>query len=68
MNFYIMVIQQSLCGYAGLCECTRYMTGKSHTDQKQNNWHSKLLQHMNDACNKWRAESNIDFSLYWYTH
>ena len=51
-------------GYAGLCECTRYMTGKSHTDPEAKPFALKVMQHMNDACNKWRAESNIDFSLY----
>ena len=51
-------------GYAGLCEGTRYMTGKSHTDPEAKPFALKVMQHMNDACNKWRAESNIDFSLY----
>mgnify|MGYP000050833497 CR=1 FL=1 len=51
-------------GYAGLCECTRYMTGKSHTDPEAKPFALKVMQYMNDACNKWRAESNIDFSLY----
>ena len=44
-------------GYAGLCECTRYMTGKSHTDPEAKPFALKVMQHMNDACNKWRAES-----------
>ena len=51
-------------GYAGLCECTRYMMGVSHTDEKGKEFALKVMQHMNDACNKWREESNIDFSLY----
>ena len=51
-------------GYAGLCECTRNMTGKSHTDTDAKPFALKVMQYMNDACNKWRAESNIDFSLY----
>ena len=51
-------------GYAGLCECTRYMKGVSHTDPEGKEFALKVMQHMNDACAKWRAESNIDFSLY----
>ncbi len=51
-------------GYAGLCECTRYMTGKSHTDPEATPFALEVMQHMNDACKKWREESNIDFSLY----
>ena len=51
-------------GYAGLCECTRYMTGKSHTDPEGKPFALKVMQHLNDACSKWRAEENIDFSLY----
>lgn len=51
-------------GYAGLCECTRYMTGKSHTDPEATPFALSVMQHMNDACQKWREESNIDFSLY----
>ena len=51
-------------GYAGLYECVKYMTGKSHTDPEAKPFALKVMQHMNDACNKWRAESNIDFSLY----
>ena len=51
-------------GYAGLCECTRYMMGVSHTDPKGKEFALKVMQHMNDACAKWREESNIDFSLY----
>ena len=51
-------------GYAGLCECTRYMTGKSHTDPEATPFALKVMQGMNDACQKWREETNIDFSLY----
>ena len=51
-------------GYAGLCECVRYMTGKSHTDPSATPFALEVMQHLNDACAKWRAETNIDFSLY----
>jgi len=51
-------------GYAGLCECTRYMTGKSHTDPEATPFALKVMQHLNDACSKWREEEHIDFSLY----
>ena len=51
-------------GYAGLCECTRYMTGHSHTDLESTPFALQVMQHMNDACAKWREETNIDFSLY----
>lgn len=51
-------------GYAGLCECTRYMTGSSHTDPAATPFALKVMQYLNDACAKWRAENNIDFSLY----
>lgn len=51
-------------GYAGLCECTRYMTGKSHTDPEATPFALQVMQSMNDACKKWREETNIDFSLY----
>ncbi len=51
-------------GYAGLCECTRYMTGKSHTDPQATPFALEVMQHMNDACAKWKAEENIDFSVY----
>lgn len=51
-------------GYAGLCECTRYMTGKSHTDPEATPFALKVMQRLNDACGKWREEENIDFSLY----
>lgn len=51
-------------GYAGLCECVRYMTGKSHTDPEVTPFAIEIMQHLNDACNKWKKEENIDFSLY----
>ncbi|MGN0660179.1 MAG: anaerobic ribonucleoside-triphosphate reductase [Oscillospiraceae bacterium] len=51
-------------GYAGLYECTKYMTGKSHTDPEATPFALQVMQHMNDACKKWKAEHNIDFSLY----
>ena len=51
-------------GYAGLCECTRYMKGVSHTDPEGKEFALEVMQHMSDACAKWREESNIDFSLY----
>ncbi len=51
-------------GYAGLCECTRYMTGKSHTDPEATPFALEVMQRLNAACKKWRKETNIDFSLY----
>ena len=51
-------------GYAGLCECVRYMTGKSHTDPSATPFALDVMRHMNDACNKWKQETNIAFSLY----
>ena len=51
-------------GYAGLCECVRYMTGKPHTDPEVTPFALEIMQHMNDACAKWRAAEHIDFSLY----
>ncbi len=51
-------------GYAGLCECVRRMTGKSHTDPEATPFALQVMQHMNDACAKWKAEENMDFSLY----
>lgn len=51
-------------GYAGLCECTRYMTGKSHTDPTATPFALKVMEHMNAACKRWKEETNIDFSLY----
>ncbi len=51
-------------GYAGLYECTKYMTGKSHTDAEAKPFALSVMQHMNDMCKKWKAMHNIDFSLY----
>ena len=51
-------------GYAGLYECTKYMTGKSHTDPDGKPFALSVMQHMNDACKKWKEQENIDFSLY----
>lgn len=51
-------------GYAGLYECVKYMTGKSHTDPEAKPFAIEVMQRMNDACKKWKAESNVDFSLY----
>ncbi len=51
-------------GYAGLCECTRYMTGKSHTDAEATPFALQVMQYLNDACARWKAETNIDFSVY----
>lgn len=51
-------------GYAGLCECTRYMTGKSHTDPEATPFALEVMQHMNDACARWKKAHNIDFSVY----
>lgn len=51
-------------GYAGLYECVRYMTGHSHTDVEATPFALAVMQHMNDKCNEWKQESNIDFSLY----
>ena len=51
-------------GYAGLYECVRYMTEKSHTDDEAKPFALSVMQHMNDMCAKWKAESNIDFSVY----
>ncbi|MBE6657599.1 MAG: anaerobic ribonucleoside-triphosphate reductase [Ruminococcaceae bacterium] len=51
-------------GYAGLYECVKYMTGKSHTDPTATPFALSVMQYMNDACKKWKAEHNIDFSLY----
>lgn len=51
-------------GYAGLCECTRYMTGKSHTDPQATPFALKVMRYLNNACHEWREETNIDFSLY----
>lgn len=51
-------------GYAGLCECTRYMTGRSHTDPAATPFALEVMERLNAACRKWKEESNIDFSLY----
>ncbi len=51
-------------GYAGLYECVRYMTGKSHTDEEAKPFALSVMQHMNDKCKEWKKEHNIDFSLY----
>ena len=51
-------------GYAGLCECVQYMTGKSHTDPSATPFAIEVMQHLNDACTKWKEKENIDFSLY----
>ena len=51
-------------GYAGLYECVKYMTGKSHTDPSATPFALSIMQYMNDACKKWKAQHNIDFSLY----
>ena len=51
-------------GYAGLYECVKYMTGKSHTDPSATPFALEIMQYMNTACKKWKEEHNIDFSLY----
>ena len=52
-------------GYAGLYECVKYMTGHSHTDGgKGKEFGLAVMQHLNDACNKWKEEENIDYSVY----
>lgn len=51
-------------GYAGLNECTQYMRGVSHTDDYGKEFAVRVMQHMNDKCNEWKAETNISFSLY----
>jgi len=52
-------------GYAGLYECVKYMTGKSHTDNGEGKELGlKIMQHLNDACKKWKAEEDIDYSVY----
>lgn len=51
-------------GYAGLYECVKYMTGKSHTDPNATPFAIEVMQHLNDACTKWKEKENIDFSLY----
>ena len=52
-------------GYAGLYECVKYMTGKSHTDNGEGkDFGLKVMQHLNDACKKWKEEEDIDYSVY----
>lgn len=51
-------------GYAGLYECVKYMTGKSHTDEEAKPFALKVMQHMNDKCAEWKKKENIDFSIY----
>ncbi len=51
-------------GYAGLYECVKYMTGKSHTDPSATPFALQIMEAMNAACRRWKAEHNIDFSLY----
>jgi len=51
-------------GYAGLYECVKYMTGKSHTDPSATPFAIEVMKHLNDACTKWKEKENIDFSLY----
>ena len=51
-------------GYAGLYECVKFMTGKSHTDADATPFAMAVMQHMNDKCAEWKAASDIDFSLY----
>ena len=51
-------------GYAGLYECVKYMTGKSHTDAGAKPFALSVMQHMNDKCNEWKKAENLDYSLY----
>ena len=51
-------------GYGGLCECVRYMTGKSHTTPEGEKFGLEVMQHMNDKCAEWKKATNIDFSVY----
>ena len=51
-------------GYAGLYECVKYMTGKSHTDAGAKPFALSVMQHMNDRCNEWKKAENMDYSLY----
>lgn len=51
-------------GYAGLYECVKYMTGKSHTDHEAKDFALSVMQKMNDACQTWKKQENIDFSVY----
>ncbi len=51
-------------GYAGLCECVKYMTGKSHTDPAATPFALEIMKYMNDACDRWKAETTIGFGIY----
>ena len=51
-------------GYAGLYECVKYMTGKSHTDAGAKPFALSVMQHMNDKCTEWKKAENMDYSLY----
>ena len=51
-------------GYAGLCECVHYMTGKSHTDPEATGFALEVMQHMNDVCARWKKETTIGFGIY----
>ena len=51
-------------GYAGLYECVKYMTGKSHTDPEAKPFALSIMQYMNDKCTEWKEAENIDYSLY----
>lgn len=51
-------------GYAGLCECVRYMTGKSHTDPESTPFAVEIMKHMNDKCTEWNKQLNLGFGLY----
>lgn len=51
-------------GYAGLYECVKYMTGKSHTDEEAKPFATKVMQALNDACKAWKAAEDIDYSVY----
>ncbi|MBR4295997.1 MAG: anaerobic ribonucleoside-triphosphate reductase [Clostridia bacterium] len=51
-------------GYAGLCECVKYMTGKSHTDPSATPFALDIMKYMNDACNRWKKETTIGFGIY----
>ncbi len=51
-------------GYAGLCECVKYMTGKSHTDPSAKPFALEVMRYMNQACDRWREATNIGFSIY----
>jgi len=51
-------------GYAGLCECVHYMTGKNHTDPSATPFALDIMKHLNDVCAKWKEKEHIDFSVY----